>query len=156
MLAGIGANPTARADHFVDARYDAQSDELVVTMRYKGTNPNHDHSNMGSMQAYRSGSETPADYRCRIGRSMAGRGARIVYQNSSLKLGRRILPSRPSHLTNGAALSIYRQYPECARLIATTIFRRRSERLPRVWAKGHLPQPLTVEPSIATTFKSFK
>ena len=42
MLAGIGANLTARADHFVDARYDAQSDELVVTMRYKGTNPNHD------------------------------------------------------------------------------------------------------------------
>jgi hypothetical protein len=29
------------ADNFADAHYDASSDELVVTLRYSGTNPNH-------------------------------------------------------------------------------------------------------------------
>ena len=32
---------TGFADNFADAHYDASSDELVVTMRYQGTNPNH-------------------------------------------------------------------------------------------------------------------
>lgn len=32
---------SARADNFVDAHYDAQTDDLVVTMRYRGTNPDH-------------------------------------------------------------------------------------------------------------------
>jgi hypothetical protein len=29
------------ADNFAQAYYDASTDELVVTMRYSGTNPNH-------------------------------------------------------------------------------------------------------------------
>ncbi|MEO8135768.1 MAG: hypothetical protein ABI831_17550 [Betaproteobacteria bacterium] len=31
----------ARSDNFVDAYYDAQSDDLVVTIRYRGKNPDH-------------------------------------------------------------------------------------------------------------------
>jgi hypothetical protein len=31
----------ALADNFVDAYYDAKTDQLVVTIRYRGTNPNH-------------------------------------------------------------------------------------------------------------------
>jgi len=31
----------AQADNFVKVRYDRQSDRLVVTMVYRGTNPNH-------------------------------------------------------------------------------------------------------------------
>lgn len=31
----------ARADTFVSVRYDARTDELVATMIYRGTNPNH-------------------------------------------------------------------------------------------------------------------
>lgn len=31
----------ARADNFGHVRYDRQSDRLVVTMTYRGTNPNH-------------------------------------------------------------------------------------------------------------------
>jgi hypothetical protein len=31
----------AFADRFVNAYYDAQTDELVVTMSYRGTNPDH-------------------------------------------------------------------------------------------------------------------
>ena len=33
--------PFARADNFVEAHYDARGDALVVTMRYRGTNPEH-------------------------------------------------------------------------------------------------------------------
>lgn len=32
---------TAHADNFVGAHYDAGTDALVVTMRYRGTNPDH-------------------------------------------------------------------------------------------------------------------
>jgi len=39
--AALGAAGIARADQFAAVRYDGQSDELVVTMRYQGTNPNH-------------------------------------------------------------------------------------------------------------------
>jgi hypothetical protein len=31
----------ALADNFIDAYYDAQTDQLVVTISYRGTNPNH-------------------------------------------------------------------------------------------------------------------
>ena len=31
----------ARADNFADIRYSPQTDRLVVTMLYRGTNPNH-------------------------------------------------------------------------------------------------------------------
>ena len=34
----------ALADNFADVHYDATSDELVVTMRYSGTNPDHNFS----------------------------------------------------------------------------------------------------------------
>jgi hypothetical protein len=32
------------ADNFVDAHYDGSTDELVITMRYSGTNPDHNFS----------------------------------------------------------------------------------------------------------------
>jgi len=32
----------ARADNFVNVFYDIQNDQLVVTMRYRGTNPSHE------------------------------------------------------------------------------------------------------------------
>jgi hypothetical protein len=31
----------ARADNFTDVRYDAVKDQLVISMVYRGTNPNH-------------------------------------------------------------------------------------------------------------------
>lgn len=31
----------AQADNFIEAHYDARTDELVVTLRYRGTNPDH-------------------------------------------------------------------------------------------------------------------
>ncbi len=31
----------AQADNFVGAQYDGETDSLVVTMRYRGTNPDH-------------------------------------------------------------------------------------------------------------------
>lgn len=34
----------AWADNFGAVRYDARKDELVITMLYRGTNPNHDFS----------------------------------------------------------------------------------------------------------------
>jgi hypothetical protein len=34
-------SPAARADNFGGVRYDRQRDQLVVTMIYRGTNPNH-------------------------------------------------------------------------------------------------------------------
>jgi hypothetical protein len=40
-LAGSTLSNPAAADNFVDVRYDAQTDELIVTMKYSGTNPNH-------------------------------------------------------------------------------------------------------------------
>ena len=35
---------SAPADSFAGARYDAKTDELVVRMQYRGTNPNHNFS----------------------------------------------------------------------------------------------------------------
>jgi hypothetical protein len=34
-------SPAAQSDNFAKVRYDQQSDRLVVTMVYRGTNPNH-------------------------------------------------------------------------------------------------------------------
>jgi hypothetical protein len=46
----------ARADNFVKVRYDRQSDRLIVTMVYRGTNPNHHFSlKWGECQANQSG-----------------------------------------------------------------------------------------------------
>ena len=43
MLALSTSTPTgpAAADNFASVFYDAQTDELVVTMKYRGTNPGH-------------------------------------------------------------------------------------------------------------------
>jgi hypothetical protein len=42
---------TARADNFGNVRYDRQTDQLFVTMLYRGTNPNHKFSvNWGECQ----------------------------------------------------------------------------------------------------------
>jgi hypothetical protein len=47
----------ARADNFGRVRYDRQSDRLIVTMIYRGTNPNHNFSlKWGECQADQSGS----------------------------------------------------------------------------------------------------
>jgi hypothetical protein len=44
ILGALALPPGAFADNFVDARYDPSTDELVVTMRYSGTNPDHNFS----------------------------------------------------------------------------------------------------------------
>ena len=44
LVSLLAAPQSARADNFVDAHYDASSDELVVTLRYSGTNPDHNFS----------------------------------------------------------------------------------------------------------------
>ena len=45
-----------RADNFAKVRYDRQTDRLVVTMIYRGTNPNHNFSlKWGDCQANQSG-----------------------------------------------------------------------------------------------------
>ena len=46
----------AYADNFGRVRYDGQSDRLIVTMLYRGTNPNHNFSlKWGECQANQSG-----------------------------------------------------------------------------------------------------
>jgi len=48
--------PPARADNFGRIRYDKQSDRLIVTMIYRGTNPNHNFSlKWGECQADQAG-----------------------------------------------------------------------------------------------------
>lgn len=37
----FGFSLAVQADNFVGAHYDEKTDELVVTMRYRGTNPDH-------------------------------------------------------------------------------------------------------------------
>jgi hypothetical protein len=47
---------SARADNFGRIRYDKQSDRLIVTMIYRGSNPNHNFSlKWGQCQANQSG-----------------------------------------------------------------------------------------------------
>lgn len=41
LLLAIIASVPAQADNFSRVYYDAGTDRLVVTMRYRGTNPNH-------------------------------------------------------------------------------------------------------------------
>lgn len=46
----------AKADNFANVRYSKQTDQLVVTMIYRGTNPNHNFSlKWGPCQANQSG-----------------------------------------------------------------------------------------------------
>ncbi len=40
----IGSAPLALADNFGDVRYDKPNDRLIITMLYRGTNPNHNFS----------------------------------------------------------------------------------------------------------------
>jgi len=48
--------PAAKADNFAKVRYDRQTDRLVVTMIYRGTNPSHHFSlKWGPCQANQSG-----------------------------------------------------------------------------------------------------
>jgi hypothetical protein len=50
------ASLQARADNFVNVRYDKRTDRLIVTMVYGGTNPNHHFSlKWGECQANQSG-----------------------------------------------------------------------------------------------------
>jgi hypothetical protein len=37
----IGGSADVHADNFIGAHYDARTDELVIKMRYRGTNPRH-------------------------------------------------------------------------------------------------------------------
>jgi hypothetical protein len=58
ILAGVATllSPEAKADNFAKVRYDRQTDRLVVTMVYRGTNPNHHFSlKWGPCQANQSG-----------------------------------------------------------------------------------------------------
>ncbi|HWX32674.1 MAG TPA: hypothetical protein VNZ53_35240 [Steroidobacteraceae bacterium] len=44
LLCGLAASvltTAARADNFANVRYDARKDQIVVTMSYRGTNPDH-------------------------------------------------------------------------------------------------------------------
>ncbi len=41
LIAAALSFGTAFADNFAGARYDTRTDELVVRMRYRGTNPDH-------------------------------------------------------------------------------------------------------------------
>jgi hypothetical protein len=46
----------AKADNFADVRYSKQTDQLIVTMIYRGTNPDHNFSlKWGPCQANQSG-----------------------------------------------------------------------------------------------------
>jgi hypothetical protein len=50
------ASLQARADNFVNVRYDKRTDRLIVTMVYRGTNPNHHFTlKWGECQANQSG-----------------------------------------------------------------------------------------------------
>jgi hypothetical protein len=47
LMLGVAASmpcSVAMADEFAGVQYDAQTDELVVTMSYSGTNPDHEFS----------------------------------------------------------------------------------------------------------------
>ncbi|MGA9025563.1 MAG: hypothetical protein WB440_05860 [Steroidobacteraceae bacterium] len=41
LLAGLMLARAAAADNFSEAHYDAAKDQLVITMIYRGTNPDH-------------------------------------------------------------------------------------------------------------------
>jgi hypothetical protein len=41
LAAALAPLTPARADNFVDAHYDADTDELVVSLVYRGSNPDH-------------------------------------------------------------------------------------------------------------------
>ena len=56
----MGAPGPADADHFAGAHYDAQTDELVVSVHYLGTNPNHEFTvKWGKCRSLASNPEVP-------------------------------------------------------------------------------------------------
>jgi len=55
-VAAAFLEPAAHADNFGGVRYDGQRDQLIVTMIYRGTNPNHKFSlRWGACEANQSG-----------------------------------------------------------------------------------------------------
>jgi hypothetical protein len=104
-LAASTVSDVAEADNFANVYYDAKTDELVVTMRYRGTNPDHTFSlQWGKCQTLADASvpEIVAD----VNDSQARDAAREDFKTTT-RFSLQDLPCRPAKLTLRTAPRFY-------------------------------------------------
>ncbi len=91
----------ARADDFAGARYDAVKDQLVVTMVYRGTNPDHVFSLHWGECSDRSGADEP-DLSVEILDSQWQDAARQSFKKTT-RFDLSNMPCRPAKVTMRSA-----------------------------------------------------
>ncbi len=97
VLVGVGLASLAHADNFAAVGYDAGQDELVVTMAYRGTNPDHTFSlNWGPCQTPAGGSEQ--ELAAEVLDSQAQDAARQSFKKTT-RFSLADIPCRPVKLT---------------------------------------------------------
>ncbi len=98
----------AEADNFGKVRYDKQTDRLVVTMLYRGTNPNHNFSlKWGPCQANQSG-DLPGATAEVLDDQYEDAAEQDFKQDRALQFGRHALPAPGErHLEDRAALLLH-------------------------------------------------
>ena len=104
-LAASTLSMIAKADNFANVYYDAKTDELVVTMNYRGTNPDHTFSlQWGKCQTLADAAvpEIVAD----VNDSQARDAARKDFKTTT-RFSLENLPCRPAKLTLRTAPRFY-------------------------------------------------
>lgn len=92
----------AQADNFANVYYDARRDQVVVTIFYRGTNPNHTfHLQWAQCKDLADGSE-----RSGARQSMARRSATGFREDHELQFGGSSLPAGKAHTENGAKVTL--------------------------------------------------
>jgi hypothetical protein len=88
----------AHADHFAGAHYDAQADELVVSLHYLGTNPDHEFTvKWGKCRSLASNPEV-AQLSGVLADSQWNDAARDPY-TKTVRIGLAGMPCRPAQVT---------------------------------------------------------
>jgi hypothetical protein len=96
-IAALAPERAARADTFSRVYFDAATDEIVVTMRYRGTNPNHAFSLRWGQCKAPQGSGPP-EVVAEVLDSQAQDAERRDYKTTT-RFGLAELPCRPAKVT---------------------------------------------------------
>jgi len=101
-----GTSSAAVADTFGGVRYDGRTDELVITMHYRGTNPDHDFTvNWGACKDPGPGS-TLRQISATVLDSQWNDAARASF-DKTIRVSLAAAPCRPAHVTLRTAPRFY-------------------------------------------------
>ena len=106
---------SAHADDFAKVYYDASTDELVVTMIYSGTNPDHAFSlRWGQCKEATDSNASEVEVEV-LDSQWGGPGPPRLQQDGTIRLNRPAVPACESHVENGATVHLLTHDPSEAR-----------------------------------------